>query len=197
MPFQWDHCKIKLLLNYILLTVLNWVKVGTPVLKLLVETLVRSNTPNDVWIKLIISHKYFKFVLHVLILLNISDSTLQHCSQSENKKGDPIPERTGYLFFPNISSWKEGHGITLSSWHVFETAYSRALSGITTVKTSNASREVGFGKSESHVQEAVWEQSARGHVTGSRLLGSRAAVLVWLLLWVLVLSNERMKRLSL
>lgn len=40
MPFQWDHCKIKLLLNYILLAVLNWVKVGTPVLKLWVEMLV-------------------------------------------------------------------------------------------------------------------------------------------------------------
>lgn len=24
MPFQWDHCKMKLLLNYILLTVLSW-----------------------------------------------------------------------------------------------------------------------------------------------------------------------------
>lgn len=40
MPFQWDHCKIKLLLNYILLTVLNWIKVGTPVLELWVEILV-------------------------------------------------------------------------------------------------------------------------------------------------------------
>lgn len=40
MPFQWHHCKIKLLLNYISLTVLNWVKVGTWVLKLWVEMLV-------------------------------------------------------------------------------------------------------------------------------------------------------------
>lgn len=40
MPFQWDHCKIKLLLNYILLTVLNSAKVATPVLKLWVEMLV-------------------------------------------------------------------------------------------------------------------------------------------------------------
>lgn len=121
MVFQWDHWKIKLLLNYILLTVLNWVKVGTWVLKLWVEMLVLEWHSKCCLDK--IHHFKQIFQVHVSILLNMTDSTLWHCSQSENKKGDPVCECTGYLFFLDISSWREGCGITVSSWHEFEAAY--------------------------------------------------------------------------
>lgn len=85
-------------------------------------------------------------MLHVSILLSISGSTLWHCSQPGNKKWDPIPARTGCLLFLGTSSWLYGHGITFSSWHVFEAVFSCALSGITDVQTWLASRDVGFGK---------------------------------------------------
>lgn len=86
-----------------------------------------------------------------------------------------------HLFFLDTSSWLEGHGTMLSSRHVFEATYSCALSAITAVKTCSVSREVGFGKSESPVQDAVCMR---------QLQGSQVIAFVWLLLWVLVLSDK-------
>lgn len=110
-------------------------------------------------------------MLHVSILLSVSGSTLRHCSQPGNKKWDPIPARTGCLLFLGTSSWLYGHGITFSSWHVFEAVFSCALSALQMFRLGLQAEKWDLGS-----WDHPWEHSARACVMG--------AALVWWPLWV-------------
>lgn len=133
-------------------------------------------------------------MLHVLILLNISNSTLWHCSQPETRKGTLFLNALATTSsWTHLTEWK-----CIASRFLLDT-YLRLRTLVPSLSLEllrlamrrekwdlgslNHPRKMQHGSS---LHEAVW-----------RGLCCRAAGLVGLLLWVLVLSNKRTKRLSL